>query len=230
MALTPFQPLKSSTSTTSQNTQTAVMLIDDHDLFRAGLRTLLEGEQIRVVGDCRCANAPMEMIRRTKANVAMLDITTATGESTLKLATEISSLTPRVDVILFTHADAPLDLYSGIRAGVKAYITKDKPVSVIKEAIDAVRSGNAWLEPSMISTVMSFIHTGQVPTTSMSKLSDRETEVLKLVAHGYENTEIAQALSISTKTAKNHVSNILAKLELSNRVQAAVAAVRSGII
>ncbi|MCW2928340.1 MAG: two-component system response regulator [Thermoleophilia bacterium] len=207
----------------------AVLLVDDHDLFRAGLRTLLEGQGLRVVGDSRCEPGAVDMGRRTRASVVLVDTNTVDGTSTVPLVTSLAEGLEDAGIVMFTRSSERVDVYGSVRAGARGYVTKDAPVEHLTAAIRAVAAGNAWLQPPVIATVLDFIRSGNVPIIGRSDMSSRELEVLRLVAVGHDNNEIAAVLGISGKTVKNHVSSILTKLELTNRVQAAVYAVRTGI-
>jgi DNA-binding NarL/FixJ family response regulator len=228
-------PMATSSATMSQQPPTtdtpapAVLLVDDHDLFRAGLRQLLEGQGIRVVGDARCTAGALDMARRTKATIALFDATTVDGDSTTDLVTQLTDELPEIGVIMFTRSTEPLDIYRSVRAGARGYLAKEAPVEQLAGAIRAVAYGAAWMQPTIIATVLDFIRTSQHPVPPRSDMSEREVEVLRLIATGMDNNEIAATLDISPKTVKNHVSNILMKLGVTNRVQAAVFAVRSGI-
>ncbi|MEO6867073.1 MAG: response regulator transcription factor [Gaiellales bacterium] len=207
----------------------AVLLVDDHDLFRAGLRQLLEGQGVRVVGDARCDPAAIDMGRRTRSTIAIFDTHMTEGESTHHLIKEFATALPDVGLVMFTRSTEPIDIYCAIRAGARGYVSKSAPIEHLATAIRTVHTGGAWMHPTLITTVLEFIRTGVVPTTHTTDMSERELEVLRLIAEGLDNNEIAANLEISAKTVKNHVSSILAKLKITNRVQAAAYAIRSGI-
>ncbi|MCW2974459.1 MAG: response regulator [Thermoleophilia bacterium] len=206
-----------------------MILVDDHDLFRAGLRTLVEGQGLRVVGDTRCDPSAIEMARRTKATVALVDTTTADGASNAYLIAGLVEQLPDIGVVIFTRSTERVDIFHGIRAGARAYVAKNAPVEDLATAIRAVHAGAAWMSPEVLATTLDFLHKGNLPLTTAAGMSEREVEVLQLVAVGLENNEIAVELGISAKTVKNHVSSILMKLGVSNRVQAAIFAVRTGL-
>lgn len=229
MPLVPTENLSVGAEHSAAIAPPAVLLVDDHDLFRAGLRTLLEGQDVRVVGDSRCDGSALEMARRTRANIILLDTSTVDGASTASLVRRFAELDPEIGVLLFTRSNEPADVYSCLRAGARGYLAKGQPVDVLCSAIAAVRAGHGWLQPETVARVLEFIRTGNLPIVTHRDMSEREIEVLRLLANGLENNEIAERLEISGKTVKNHVSNILTKLEMTNRVQAAVYAVRTGI-
>ena len=207
----------------------AVLLVDDHDLFRAGLRQLLDAQSVRVVGDSRCLESAIDMGRRTRATVALFDTQDADGNFTATLIERFLEALPHVGVVMFTRSTDRADVYRSIRAGARGYLAKGAPVEQLAGAIRAVHAGAAWMQPTVIATALEFIRTGQLPIMPRSDMSEREIEVLRLLARGFDNNEVAAELGISAKTVKNHVSSILMKLGLTNRVQAAVFAVRSGL-
>jgi DNA-binding NarL/FixJ family response regulator len=207
----------------------AVLLVDDHDLFRTGLRQLLDAQGVRVVGDTRCDPTAIDMGRRTKTTVALFDSHATDGSSTAPLIEQFATDLPDVGVVMFTRSTERADVYRAIRAGARGYLAKGAPVEQLAGAIRAVHAGAAWMQPTVIATALEFIRTGLLPITPRSNMSEREIEVLRLIAEGLDNNEIAAELGISAKTVKNHVSSILMKLQLTNRVQAAVFAVRSGL-
>lgn len=206
-----------------------MLLVDDHDLFRAGLRQLLEAQGVRVVGDSRCEPSAIDMGRRTKTTVALFDSQAADGSSTDQLIEQLTTDLPNVGVVMFTRSTERVDVYRAIRAGARGYLAKGAPIEQLAGAIRAVHAGAAWMQPTVIATALEFIRTGLLPITPRSNMSEREIEVLRLIAEGLDNNDIAAALGISAKTVKNHVSSILMKLQLTNRVQAAVFAVKSGL-
>jgi DNA-binding NarL/FixJ family response regulator len=207
----------------------AVLLVDDHDLFRAGLRQLLEAQGVRVVGDSRCEPSAVDMGRRTRTTVALFDTQTVDGSSTAPLVEAFTTELPTAGVVMFSRSTERDDVYRSIRAGARGYLAKGAPVEQLAGAIRAVHAGAAWMQPTVIATALEFIRTGQLPITPRSDMSEREIEVLRLIADGKDNNDIAAELGISPKTVKNHVSSILMKLGLTNRVQAAVFAVRAGL-
>lgn len=231
----------------------AVLIIDDHDLFRAGLRTLLENEGLRVVGDMRCDGSVRDMVRRTRPTVVIVDALTANGDGTdsvIKTVTTPVAPTepvpaphhgtaaphaapllppPTPAALVFTRATAARDLYRCVRAGARGFVAKGADVRELAKAVTILHGGLSYLSPHMTHVALHLLRTGRLPLIARSEMSERELDVLRLLAQGLENTEIATRLGISAKTVKNHVSAILVKLGLTNRVQAAVYAVRVGI-
>lgn len=207
----------------------AVLLVDDHDLFRAGLRQLLEAQGVRVVGDSRCEPGAIDMARRTRATIALFDSRTTDGAPTDELVRNLCQELPHVGIVMFTRSTEPADVYRAVRAGARGYLAKGAPLEQLAGVIRTVAAGAASMQPTVLATVLEFIRTGHLPITPGTDMSEREVEVLRCLAAGLENNDIADQLGISAKTVKNHVSSILMKLQVTNRVQAAVFAVRSGL-
>ncbi|MCW2962340.1 MAG: DNA-binding response regulator, partial [Thermoleophilia bacterium] len=161
--------------------------------------------------------------------VALIDTASVEGTSTAPIVESFAELLPDMGLIMFTRSHDRTDVFRAIRAGARGYVFKGAPVEDVAAAIEAVRRGSAWMQPEVQVTVADFVRTGNLPIQPRIDMSEREIEVLRHVAEGLDNNEIAARLGISGKTVKNHVSSILMKLELTNRVQAAVFAVRTGI-
>lgn len=206
-----------------------VLLVDDHDLFRAGLRTLLESEGLKVVGDAPASDACFEMIHRLRPEVVLLDVK-AQGIDALAATRLINERFGDCMVIALTASEEPVDVAEAIRAGVRGYMVKGVSMPELVAGIHAVRAGRGCIANAVAGHVLRFVESGSIPLAKLpSEMSDREIAVLRLVATGLDNNEIALQLSISSKTVKNHISSIFTKLGISNRVQAAVFAVRHGI-
>lgn len=207
-----------------------LMLIDDHDLYRAGLRTLLEGEQIRVLADTRAdITRAIPLAERTRPDIVLLDIDGTSGD-TSELIRAIRDSLPESRVMIVTRSLDAGHIYRAVRAGARGYVTKETGIADLAGACRAVHAGQACMSPQAALAIMEIIRTGRVPHDDRSDMSDREMDVLRLLADGLDNNQIAERLSISAKTVKNHVSSIFGKLGLNNRVQAAVYAVRAGIV
>src|SRR5919109_1449047 len=187
-----------------------VMLVDDHDLFRTGLRNLLEEQGVHIVAEAADGSSALQMVRELTPDVVVMDLNMP-GMNGIEATREITRVAPLTRVLVLTISDQDGDVMDAILAGACGYLMKDSSIQDLMQRIRA-----ATVEAG-----------GTVPRT---ELSDRETEVLRLIANGKDNAEIAQELHISPKTVKNHISNILMKLQIENRIQAAVYAVRSGIV
>jgi DNA-binding NarL/FixJ family response regulator len=210
-----------------------VLVVDDHDLFRAGLASLLSAEDgIEVVGQASGGKTGVRLAIELRPDIVLMDVRMPDlgGPEATRL---IRQRAPEIKIVALTVSSDDADVSAALQAGAVGFLAKDTPIDSLVVAINAAASGAAWLSPRAAEVVLGRIRTvSQAPppdTTSLAQLSDREIDVLRLIANGMENAEIAAALNISPRTAKNHVSNILAKLGLPSRVQAAVYAVRQGV-
>lgn len=206
------------------------MLVDSHDLFRAALRTLLESSGINVVGDCASAAQVFDRIDRAKPDVLLTDLRMDTGPTGFELIETLNTRTRPPKSIVLTATLTDVDVVRSVRCGAVGYLLKETPTPELVSAIHVVRAGGSWLSPTVTATVLSYVRDGKIPAVDApTSMSDREISVLKLLARGFDNNQIADELCISAKTVKNHISSIFGKIDASNRVQAAVYAVRGGI-
>jgi DNA-binding NarL/FixJ family response regulator len=210
-----------------------VIVVDDHDLFRTGLVMLLSGEDgIDVLGQASGGRTGVRLTRELRPDVVLMDLRMPDLDGP-DATRQILEFDPSIRVLALTIATDDDTVATAIGAGACGFLAKDTPVESLVAAIRAAASGAAWLSPKAAEAVFAGLRSPaaaperQLP--ALQQLSSREREVLRLIAQGMENAEIARALSISPRTAKNHVSNILAKLGLASRVQAAVFAVRQGV-
>src|SRR5215831_18197979 len=197
-----------------------VLLVDDHDLFRTGLRNLLEEQELEIVGEAATGAEAVVQVRDLTPDVVVMDLNMPSmgGVEATRHITEVSPLTR---VVMLTISDEDSDVTDAILAGACGYLLKDASIQELVAGIHAASRGEALISPHIAAKVLQRIR---------AELSDREIEVLKLIANGKDNSVIAAELHISPKTVKNHISNILMKLQIDNRIQAAVYAVRSGIV
>jgi DNA-binding NarL/FixJ family response regulator len=207
-----------------------VMLVDDHDLFRTGLRNLLEEQGVHIVAEAPDGSTALQLVRELAPDVVVMDLNMP-GMNGIEATREITRLAPLTRVLVLTISDQDEDVMDAIVAGACGYLMKDSSIQDLMQGIRAASVGEALISPHIASKVLQRIRaTGIDAGMSRPELSDRETEVLRLIANGKDNSEIAQELHISPKTVKNHISNILMKLQIENRIQAAVYAVRSGLV
>ncbi len=210
-----------------------MLIIDAHDLFRTGLATILRGEpDIEVVGQASRAKLGVRLARELRPDVILTDLHVPDLDG-IEAIRSILAEVPGSRVIVLTLAVDEQDVASAVIAGACGYLIKDSPVSDVLAAIRAGASGDSWLSPSAAAAALDHIRRSHYEAYDDSQLLDqlspRELEILRLLVRGLENAEIASELGISPRTAKNHLSKILAKLIVSNRVQAAIYAVRHGI-
>jgi DNA-binding NarL/FixJ family response regulator len=210
-----------------------VLLVDDHDLFRTGLRNLLEEQSIQVVGESDNGTDALRLVREVAPDVVVMDLNMP-GISGVEATRQISMIAPLARVLVLTISDQDSDVMEAILAGACGYLLKDASISELLSGIHAAAAGESLVSPTIASKVLQYVRaTGAAHREArviQSELSDRELQVLKLIANGKDNAMIAGELHISPKTVKNHISNILMKLQIENRIQAAVYAVRSGIV
>jgi DNA-binding NarL/FixJ family response regulator len=210
-----------------------VLLVDDHDLFRTGLRNLLEEQTVQVVGEAADGMQAIRMVRELAPDVVVMDLNMP-GMTGVEATRQVTSLAPLTRVVVLTISDQDEDVMNAILAGACGYLMKDSSIQDLMQGIRAAAVGESLISPHIAAKVLQRMRatgTNEADAATIrAELSDREIEVLKLIANGKDNAHIAAELHISPKTVKNHISNILMKLQIDNRIQAAVYAVRSGIV
>lgn len=207
-----------------------VLLADDHPLFRAGVASLLRASGAEVVGEVGDGAAVVEAARRLEPDLVLMDIGMP-GCNGLEATRQIKAERPETRIVIVTVSDDDDDLFEAVRCGADGYLLKDMSEEDLSRTLDAVAAGRPALSPALAARVIAeFARAGRAAETEQFvTLTPRESDVLRLVATGATNREIASALSLAENTVHFHVKNILAKLQLKNRAQAAVYAVRSGI-
>lgn len=207
--------------------------MDDHDLFRTGLRNLLEEQSVQVVGEADNGTDALRMVREVAPDVVVMDLNMP-GISGVEATRQISMFAPLTRVLVLTISDQDADVMDAIMAGACGYLLKDAAIDDLLRGIRSAAVGESLVSPTIASKVLQRMRATSASQYDAdlieSQLSDREIQVLKLIANGKDNAQIAADLHISPKTVKNHISNILMKLQIQNRIQAAVYAVRSGIV
>ena len=210
-----------------------MLLVDDHDLFRTGLVNLLTEQGVHVIGEAATGDAALRLVRDLAPDVVVMDINMP-GISGVDATREIAAFAPRTRVVVLTISADDGDVVDAVMAGACGYLLKDSSIQELIAGIRAAAAGESLISPQIATKVLQLLraqHTGTGRTKQVrAELSERELDVLKLIAVGKDNSEIAKELFISPKTVKNHISNILMKLQIDNRIQAAVYAVRSGIV
>ena len=207
--------------------------MDDHDLFRTGLRNLLEEQGVQIAGECDNGTDALKAVRELAPDVVVMDLNMP-GISGVEATRQISMIAPLTRVLVLTISDQDADVMDAILAGACGYLLKDSSIEELLRGIGAAAVGESLISPTIAGKVLQRVRASSPSAidaeTIRSELSDREIQVLKLIANGQDNALIAAELHISPKTVKNHISNILMKLQIENRIQAAVYAVRSGIV
>jgi NarL family two-component system response regulator LiaR len=210
-----------------------ILLVDDHDLFRTGLRTLLEEQGVHVVGEAASGQQALDVVRESAPDVVVMDLNMP-GMNGVEATRHIGREAPLTRVVVLTISDQDSDVMDAIIAGACGYLLKDASIQDLMQGIQAASVGESLISPHIAGKVLQHVRgttpSSEAAATIRAELSDREIQVLKLIANGKDNAMIAGELHISPKTVKNHISNILMKLQIDNRIQAAVYAVRSGIV
>jgi DNA-binding NarL/FixJ family response regulator len=210
-----------------------VLLVDDHDLFRTGLRNLLAEQGLKIVGEAGAGAQAVRLVQELAPDVVVMDLNMP-GMTGVEATRHITSIAPLTRVLVLTISDQDGDVMDAILAGACGYLLKDASIQELLRGIRAASVGESLISPHIAGKVLQRVRasTAQPDIAEMirAELSERELDVLKLIANGKDNAEIAGELHISPKTVKNHISNILMKLQIDNRIQAAVYAVRSGIV
>lgn len=207
----------------------SVMLVDDHAIVRQGLRTYLELQpDIEVVGEAGDGKQAVAMVRDVLPDVILMDLVMPQSDG-VEATREITSISPSTRVIVLTSFSEDEKVFASIKAGAQGYLMKDVLPQDLVNAIRTVYRGEAQLDPEIARKLMQEF-TNPQPAAPKHDLTERELEVLTLIAHGKSNKDISEELVLSEKTVKTHVSNILQKLHLSDRTQAAVYALRQKIV
>lgn len=207
-----------------------VMLADDHILMREGIRQLLEFDgSIEVISEANDGEECLEKLKETKPQVLLLDINMP-KKNGIEVLKEIKKNNIDVKVLILTVHNEIEYLMKAIDIGVDGYILKDSESSELKKAINAVINGENYIQPKLIPALNNRLVTRDKDKDKIASLTSRELEVLIQVANGMFNKEIATSLNISERTVKNHISNIFKKIDVSDRTQAAVFAIKNDII
>ncbi len=215
-----------------------VLIADDHALFRRGLEMVLEEEDdIDLVGQASDGTEAVAVAGESLPDVVLMDIRMPKS-SGIEACRATKDVAPSAKIVMLTISDEEEDLFEAIRAGASGYLLKDIPLDEVAEAVRAVHGGQSLINPSMAGKLLTEFATlakrdseeERAQHVAPPKLTDREMEVLKLVARGMNNRDIAKELFISENTVKNHVRNILEKLQIHSRMEAVMIAVRQKLI
>jgi DNA-binding NarL/FixJ family response regulator len=210
-----------------------VVVVDDHDLFRTGLRNLLEEQGVNVVGEAANGETAIQLANELTPDVVIMDLNMP-GLTGVETTRKLAGVAPLTRVVVLTISADDDDVMDAVMAGACGYLLKDSSIQDLIVGIRAAAAGESLISPQIAGKLLQRLRaqstSEDAAATIRAELSDREIEVLKLIANGKDNAQIARDLFISPKTVKNHISNILMKLQIDNRIQAAVYAVRSGIV
>jgi DNA-binding NarL/FixJ family response regulator len=217
----------------TDDTPIRVLVVDDHDLFRAGLASLLNAQPgIEVVAQASGGRMGVRLADELEPDIVLMDVRMPDLEGP-DATREILDQHPSIRIVALTVVSDEADVAAVLEAGASGFLAKDTPIDGVVLAVRAAADGVAWLSPRAAEVVLGRVRRDSAEAHPdadlLEALSSREREVLRLIARGMENADIARELGISPRTAKNHVSNILAKLGLPSRIQAAIYAVRRGV-
>ncbi len=208
-----------------------VIICDDQAIVRDGLAMLLKLESdINVVGTAEDGAAAVEMVAKEKPDLVLMDLKMPVMNG-VEATRQIRAKYPEVRVLVLTTYDDDEWVFDAIQAGASGYLLKDTPRDEVVKVIRGTVSGKVYLDPAVAGKVLEQVssHQTQPATLITSKLTDREIEILRLLAKGLANKDISEQLFLSEGTVRNHVSTILAKLEVSDRTQAAIIAIQHGL-
>jgi NarL family two-component system response regulator LiaR len=215
------------------NESITVLLVDDHPLVRQGVRAFLETQpDIQVVGDASSGGEALQRAAESAPDVVLMDLLMP-GMDGVETTRRLKAISPRSQVIMLTSYHDDGHVLPALRSGALSYLLKDVGADELADAIRKAARGDVVLHPRIAAQVIGALHGNSKPNAdnpAEPPLTTREIEVLRLIATGISNAEIAEQLFVSEKTVKSHVSNILGKLHLADRTQAAVYAFRQGIV
>jgi DNA-binding NarL/FixJ family response regulator len=209
-----------------------VVLADDQALVRSGFRLILETrEDLEVVGEAEDGREAVELARRLRPDVILMDVRMPQVDG-VEATRRLTALGSPARVLILTTFDLDEYVYEAIRAGASGFLLKDVQPAQLVEAVRVVAAGEALLAPSITRRLLDHFAgqlPGSKPPPELARLTERELEILTLMADGLSNAELAEQLFLSETTVKTHVSSVLRKLELRDRVQAVVLAYRAGV-
>ncbi len=208
---------------------TSVLVVDDQELVRTGLCTILERSGVEVLGEAGDGRAAVEQARRLKPDVVVMDIRMP-GMDGIAATRELLARGDRPRVLVLTTFDLDEYVYEALRAGASGFLLKDAPPQRLVAAVHAVHDGDALLAPQITRRLVERYAAPLTTPAGLDELTAREREVLVLVARGLSNAEIGEQLFLTLPTVKTHVSRVLMKLGLRDRVQAVVLAYEAGIV
>jgi DNA-binding NarL/FixJ family response regulator len=208
-----------------------VLLVDDHTIFREGVRALLsEHDDIEVVGEASDGREAIDKVAELQPDVVLMDIAMP-GLGGLEATLEIRKLRPESRVLVLTQYDNREYVFPILKAGATGYVLKQAAATDLVAAIRAVHAGGSFLYSTVAKTVLDdYLARGRVPEDPYETLSDREKQVLRLVAEGRTSREIAQLLVLSVKTVMGHRANLMEKLGIHNRTELVKYAIRHGLV
>lgn len=207
-----------------------VMIVDDHKMIREGLKKILEFDgEVQVIEEADNGQECLKKLKTAKPDIILLDINMPVMNGIETLQT-LKKKRKKYKVLMLTVHNEVEYLLKAVDIGIDGYILKDSDSSELLRAINCINNGEKFIQPSLIPILNSKLIARDLDKEKVEKLSNREIEVLKLVSVGMFNKEIGKKLDISERTVKNHMSNIFKKIECTDRTQAAVFAIRNGLV
>jgi NarL family two-component system response regulator LiaR len=212
-------------------TYISILLVDDHSLVRQGVRSFLETQSdLQIVGEAASGEEAERLVAELVPDVVLMDLSMP-GMGGIEAIRRIKQKSPRSQIVVLTSFQGDDYIFPALRAGAFSYVLKNVQAGDLAEIVRGAHRGEAFLHPHVAARVVQEIRGGRKDVPNVfTELSDRELEVLRLIAQGNTNATIAQTLTISEQTVKGHVSNILGKLHLADRTQAAVFAWEQGVV
>ena len=209
-----------------------IVLVDDHKVVRQGVRAFLSIQpDLDVIGEAESGVEAIKVVGELAPDVVLMDLIMPGGMDGVEATREVKRVSPRSQVIVLTSYHQDEHIFPAIRAGALSYLLKDIDPLELADAVRKAAAGEAVLHPRVAARVVKELHgSREEGMNPFTELSERELDVLRLIADGQSNAAIASSLFISPRTVKSHVSNILSKLHLADRTQAAVFAWREGIV
>jgi NarL family two-component system response regulator LiaR len=213
------------------NRKITILLVDDHEVVRQGLRAYLDSQpDFRVIGEASSGEEAVEAAMEYLPDVMLMDLV-MNGIGGVEATRKVKDITPRTQIVVLTSYHQDEFIFPALQAGAISYVLKDVMMDDLADAIRKASRGEAVLHPRVAERVIQEINGARgAPFNPFTELTNREMEVLRLIARGMSNSDIAGELFISENTVKGHVSNILSKLQLADRTQAAVYAWEQGLV
>jgi DNA-binding NarL/FixJ family response regulator len=208
-----------------------ILIADDHPVFRYGLRALLAAEPTtEVIGDATTGGEAIAKASSLQPDVILMDLNMP-GVNGIEATRRILEMTPHMSILVLTMFDDDDSIFAAMRAGARGYLLKGAEGEETVRAIHAVSSGEAIFSPAIARKLMQYFGARRptAPPQAFPELTEREREILTLIAQGYTNTAIAEKLVLSPKTVRNHVSNIFSKLQVADRAEAIIRARDAGL-
>jgi len=208
-----------------------ILIVDDHEVVRKGVRGYLDTlPEFEVIGEAYSGEEAIDLVKLHIPDVVLMDLILP-GMDGVEATRIVKNISPRTQIVVLTSYHDDSLVFPALKAGAISYILKDMKMDKLADAVKKAHLGEVILHPKVAARVLQNIRKeNQLDDDIYTELTERESEVLKLIANGYSNSQIAEELVISENTVKGHVSNILSKLHLADRTQAAVYAWRQGIV